>query len=257
MSTIPGIYINGRPLTAADYAQGALVDALLGRKTPTNGRTPAAGMVNFYALDGSVDLTVLMGDGPATLTGGDGGWNEEARRGLAPATWWSSPTSYRQSVPLMFDGDSQEAAINSLYQLARTPGSRRPPPLVAIAGQAVHRADLTWVVEGIDPGSNVIRRARDGNRVRQDFTVRLLQYTAVETVVERSPSRQAASRGGSKTAPSKGRTTYRVQAGDTLPKIAARKDVYGDAALWKKIAAANNIRDPRALTVGRVLKIPR
>jgi nucleoid-associated protein YgaU len=198
-----------------------------------------------------------MGDGPAMLTGGDGGWNSEVRRGLAPVTWWGSPDAYRQSIPLMFDGDSQEQAINLLYRLARSPGERVPPPALTIAGQAVHRADLTWVVEGLDAGVNVIRRASDGNRVRQDFTVRLLDYTAVETVVERSPSKRAAGKGKQGTSGSRGGGTYIVKAGDTLPKIAARKDIYNDASKWKLIANANNIRDPRALKVGRKLTIPK
>jgi nucleoid-associated protein YgaU len=125
-----------------------------------------------------------------------------------------------------------------------------------VSGQAVHRADLTWVVEGIEPGADVERRASDGNRVSQDFTVRLLHFNAVEVIVERSPSRQAASK-GEKTAPTRGVKSYVVVKGDTLPRIAARPEVYGDAGQWKKIANANGIRDPRSLRVGRRLKIPR
>lgn len=234
---------------------GVWLAALLG-KAPTQGRTPAPHMVNFYALNGSVDLTVRMGAGPAQLTGGTGGWVEESRRGLAPALWWDSPAAYRQSVPILFAGDSQEDAINALYKLARTPGARRPPPLVMVSGPAVHRADLQWVVESLEPGSNVQRRASDGDRIRQDFTVSLVQYSGVDVLVERSPSRRASSEGG-KTNPSRARTTYRVQEGDNLPKIAARKDIYGDASKWKRIANANGIRDGRTLRVGRVLKIPR
>jgi nucleoid-associated protein YgaU len=172
-------------------------------------------------------------------------------------TWWDSPAAYRQTVPVLFIGDSQEQAINGLYALARTPGSRRPPAAVMVSGQAVHRADLTWVVEGIEPGADVERRASDGNRVRQDFTVRLLQFNAVEVIVERSPSRQAASKGDQKTAATRGVTSYVVVKDDTLPRIAARPEVYGDAGQWKKIANANGIRDPRSLRVGRRLKIPR
>jgi hypothetical protein len=218
-------------------------------------RTPAPQMVNFYALDGSADLTVMMGDGVAQLTGGDGGWVEESRRGLAPAVWWDSPTSYRQSIPIRFHGESEQE-INTLFKLVRTPGSRRPPPLVAIAGPAIHRSDLQWVVDKIDPGSNVERQADDGNRVRQDYTVNLLNFNGVDVLVERSPSRKVASEGTNR-APSRGRMTYRVRQGDTLPKIAARHDVYGDAKKWKAIANANGIRDGRTLRVGQVLKIPR
>jgi hypothetical protein len=228
------------------------------RPSGSNGRTPAPYLVNFYALDGSVELTAMMGDGPATLTGGVGGWQEEVRHGAAPVTWWDAPAAYRQSIPLMFYGSaSQEGAIQALYRLARPGPHGRPPPAVMIAGQAIWRADIVWVIEGIDPGTKVRRRASDGQVTRHDFTVRLLQYGETKVVVERSPSRRAAGKGQQRTSAGRGVTTYRVRRGDTLPKIAARKEVYGDADQWKRLASANHIRDPRSLVVGSVLKVPR
>jgi hypothetical protein len=131
MSIIPGAGINGRPLTVEQYVRGDYLAALLGKYKGTEGRTPAPGFVNFFALDGSADVTVLMANAPATLSGGGGGWTEETRRGLAPVTWWDAPDAYRQSVPVMFMGNSQEAAINDLAQpatlarLAPSPAGRR------------------------------------------------------------------------------------------------------------------------------------
>lgn len=49
-------------------------------------------------------------------------------------------------------------------------------------------------------------------------------------------------------------TTYRVKSGDTLGKIAKR--VYGDAALYTRIVAANHLANPDRLTVGQELVIP-
>ncbi len=48
--------------------------------------------------------------------------------------------------------------------------------------------------------------------------------------------------------------TYTVQPGDTLGGIA--RTVYGNAAKYPLIAAANNITDPRRIWVGQVLTIP-
>lgn len=228
-----------------------------GANTPPRNRlTPGPHLVNFYALDGSVDLTVMMGDGPATLTGGQGGWTEEQRRGLPPAIWWDSPSAYRQSIPILFDGRDQEGSIQALQLLAgpdrRHP--RTPPPQVAIAGPAIWRADLTWVIESITPGTKVERRAEDGHVTKQDYTVNLLEYNGVEVIVERSPSRQAAGQGGSNK-PSRARATWKVKRGDTLRKISVA--AYGDDKYWKAIANANKIRDGRTLTVGQVLKIPK
>jgi nucleoid-associated protein YgaU len=212
---------------------------------PANARTPGPHMVNFYALDGSADITVLMGDGPAELTGGDGGWQSEPRSGADPVTWWLSPSSYAQTIPVRFDANSsQESEIAALRRLTRSPGDHRPPPVVMISGPAIERADLPWVVQSVAPAGNVIRRENDGNRIRQDMTVSLLQYGEVSVL-------------GSTPAPTHRRPStnkWRVRPGDNLPQIAAI--VYGDARRWKEIAHANGIRDPRSLTIGRVLRIP-
>jgi len=48
--------------------------------------------------------------------------------------------------------------------------------------------------------------------------------------------------------------TWTVKRGDSLSRIAAIE--YGDPALWRPIADANGIDDPRELSAGRVLAIP-
>ncbi|WP_131828454.1 LysM peptidoglycan-binding domain-containing protein, partial [Mycobacteroides abscessus] len=49
-------------------------------------------------------------------------------------------------------------------------------------------------------------------------------------------------------------TRYTVVAGDTLSALALR--FYGDAELYRLIAAVNGISDPGAIGVGRRLVIP-
>jgi hypothetical protein len=48
---------------------------------------------------------------------------------------------------------------------------------------------------------------------------------------------------------------YVAKAGDTLQRIAA--DVYGSPSQWRRIASANNIDNPRSITAGLSLQIPR
>lgn len=50
-------------------------------------------------------------------------------------------------------------------------------------------------------------------------------------------------------------TTRRIKRGDTLSGIAA--EVYRDPALWRLIAEANNLDDPRHLIIGQMLAIPK
>uniref|UniRef100_A0A831UHT2 Potassium binding protein Kbp n=1 Tax=Geobacter metallireducens TaxID=28232 RepID=A0A831UHT2_GEOME len=54
-------------------------------------------------------------------------------------------------------------------------------------------------------------------------------------------------------------SSHTVKRGETLPQIAARSDVYGDANMWPLIYRANRdqIRDPRRIWPGQVLRIPR
>lgn len=52
---------------------------------------------------------------------------------------------------------------------------------------------------------------------------------------------------------------YTVRRGETLPQIAARTEIYNDSSLWPLIYRANRdqIRDPKHLWPGQILKIPR
>lgn len=50
-------------------------------------------------------------------------------------------------------------------------------------------------------------------------------------------------------------TTYLVRGGDTLSRIAG--DFYRDPKLWRAIAEANDLDNPRQLTVGKRLTIPK
>jgi nucleoid-associated protein YgaU len=53
--------------------------------------------------------------------------------------------------------------------------------------------------------------------------------------------------------------SYTVRRGETLPQIAARTEIYNDSSLWPLIYRSNRdqIRDPKQLWPGQVLKIPR
>lgn len=54
-------------------------------------------------------------------------------------------------------------------------------------------------------------------------------------------------------------TSYTVKRGETLPQISAQPEVYGDVLLWPLLYRANRdqIRNPRQLWPGQVLRIPR
>ena len=62
-----------------------------------------------------------------------------------------------------------------------------------------------------------------------------------------------------KEAPQPQAISYTVRRGETLPQIAARTEIYNDSSLWPLIYRANRdqIRDPKQLWPGQILKIPR
>jgi nucleoid-associated protein YgaU len=54
-------------------------------------------------------------------------------------------------------------------------------------------------------------------------------------------------------------STYTVQKNDTLEKIAARPEIYGDGKKWYKIYKANKdtLKGPNNIYPGQIIKIPR
>lgn len=84
----------------------------------------------------------------------------------------------------------------------------------------------------------------DGKPLRAKLSVKLKEYL---TVQEQQRKREGTSPDVEK--------KYVVRTGETLSSIAAA--VYRDPALWRKVADANRITDPRSLTPGTVLTVPR
>lgn len=83
----------------------------------------------------------------------------------------------------------------------------------------------------------------EGTPVRARLTVSWKEYIEVSVLVRENPTRSADHR-----------KTRTVQQGDSLSIIAWQE--YGNSELWRPIARANSIADPRHLQPGQVLAIP-
>jgi nucleoid-associated protein YgaU len=118
------------------------------------------------------------------------------------------------------------------------PDLHAPPPVVFAWGQLTFTCVLTKVSQRY-----VLFRA-DGTPLRARLTVTLSEYRNVE-LESKEIKRQTVDY-------SKVRV---VVAGDSLPVIAFTE--YADATAWRPIALRNGITDPRRLTVGATLSIPR
>lgn len=200
--------------------------------------------------------------GPPIVSAGYGGWSRVARPKRKALTEWVG----RDSISVTFDflvdffvendGVKCEKMCGTLDRMAGSASDNEAPPLLSVesipAPLMVHgghrNADWKWFIDNLiwNKEGTIVNRA--GNRVRAYGTIIITQFV--------EDKRLSAIERGKRKAKGGKRKTYTVKRGDTLSKIAARKDVYGDASKWKKIAEANNIRDPKNISAGQVLKIP-
>jgi nucleoid-associated protein YgaU len=104
------------------------------------------------------------------------------------------------------------------------------------------KSEVTWLLTSFNTTYTMF--TEDGKPVRAEMKVSLTEFADADTQKGRirlqSPDHEKA---------------YRVQPGDTLQAVA--NEAYGDPTLWRPIATANNIEDPRSLAPGDVLRVPR
>jgi hypothetical protein len=247
------------------------------------------GFVAIVCDDPARTLVVRLGPERPDVSSGYGGWNEVARPRRSTVTSWVGQPARRMALSILIDnhhvGRSIEDQIRDLEVMALPRTGRQPPTVKLLAkGGHIPYQSLRWVIDGLEWGDAIMNGR--GNRTRQGATVTLLEYVAddlIEARKRQSPAqrrraartrilqqqakqlarekrkavarnRRSARKGGhsrATAASTAGTVTYD---GDDLMSVAARE--LGDARRWREIADLNGIRDPRAITVGRVLRLP-
>ena len=135
--------------------------------------------------------------------------------------------------------DVRKKYVNRLRGLMNIQSELHAPPIVRLVwDEQVFRG----VVDSLTVTYLMFRP--DGVPLRARLAISLKEYRPAEVQVKESP----------KFSPDFEKS-YTVVRGDSLSKIAAQ--VYRDAAQWRAIAQANQIRDPRRLSPGRVLTLPK
>lgn len=215
---------------------------------------------------GAWEFTAYMTK-PPIVTAGYGGWSRVARPRKKAITEWVGRDSASITIEFMLDTLDEDDGMyvrtqeRALEHLAGLDEDDPEPPLVRLSSvpealiphNEYHAGHVKWFVDTLTWSADAKISNRVGNPVRIAGTVVLTQHVAdhrLESLTSAAKRRRTSAKKGSK------RKTYTVKTGDTLGKIAARKDVYGDASGWPRIAKANGIRDPKSLKVGQVLKIP-
>lgn len=198
---------------------------------------------------------VEMGKDPPRFRPGGADWSEVPRPRRQAISEFAGQKLAGLILPLMPDqypdGDV-EPTIQLLEAWMTAPGGAAEPPPLQIIGPVPH-PEIQWVLTDIDD-SGLVERRSDGRRCRQELSLSFLQYLASDFVVQTPPPAQAAQqRAETGAAPSEQRT-YTVKKGDTLWAISARE--LGNGNKWQSIASLNDVRDPRKLKIGQVLRLP-
>lgn len=206
--------------------------------------------------------------GAPVVVAGYGGWSRVARPQKKALTEWVGRDSVSIEMAFLVDtlednqGIFTETTIGYLEYLAAIGKNEPSPPLfqlktnpAPLMPHGFHRANwVKWFIESLTWERDTIIVNASGNRIRAGGSVTVTQFVQDERLAALSAVQKDKGKGtgGGK------RKTYVVKKGDTLHSIAARKDVYGDAKQWKKIADANGIRDGKALKkfIGKEIKIP-
>jgi hypothetical protein len=135
--------------------------------------------------------------------------------------------------------DVREKYVKDIRALLDIDSKLHAPPIVKFVWDDF---EFVGVLESLNVTYTLF--SDTGKPVRAKLAIALKQYTTVEEQV-----------GLAKKESSDVEKSYVVQRGDTLSSIAEK--TFGDPASWREIARANAIDDPRALTPGYVLTIPR
>lgn len=204
------------------------------------------------------------------VVSGYGGWSRVARPRKSALTEWVGRDTLSVSIDFIIEdyamgrGVYTEAKCQILEELAGVESGDPEPPLCelhsdppSLMPHGYERASQNkWFVESLTWDQDQIRYNKAGNRIRAVGTIVASVYVADERLHPaaeyRKPSSKPVTKGGSK------RKFYTVLPGDTLHKIAARKDTYNNWKKWKLIADANGIRSSKQLKkkVGKVIKLP-
>jgi len=151
------------------------------------------------------------------------------------------------NMDLFFDTYEKQTDVRTytdrIYHLTtiETHGDLHRPPLCRMVWGTFTFNDFQWILENLNQRFTLFLDR--GTPVRATLSCTFKQWLS-DTQEAKLLNKQSADV----------HKTHTIRRGDTLSYIAAT--AYQDPTLWRPIADANDIDDPRALTAGQVLMIP-
>ena len=199
---------------------------------------------NTYSISKTISWTGASGNGQSA--------GQSVRRKNAPALQFSGGESRSLSIDLFFDTTEERAdakkdvrnltnKIVKLTRIVRDLIPLRPPICVVSWGKHTPPGSdfpFTGVVSQLTQRFDLF--LADGRPLRANLTMALTEFLdPKKDELENDPEF----------------TTRLIKRGDTLSSIAG--EVYRDPTLWRVIAEANGLDDPRQVMVGLRLNIPK
>jgi len=178
-------------------------------------------------------------------------WSEQEKRGQKPELQYTGSERKKLGMDLFFDtyeaqADVRDHTVKLASLLVFDSEKHRPPKVTLSWGRGAPggpHADFpfTGVLESIKQHFTLF--LSDGTPVRAKVSAAFIQFSLTEEELKKTPANSS-----DKT------KTYLVKQGDTVSAIAAH--FYKDPTLWRHIAEANDVDDPRRLEPGAQLVIP-
>jgi len=139
------------------------------------------------------------------------------------------------------DRSSVREKTDLLFQLTVVNGELHRPPIVTLQWGSWTFDDFQWVLQRLSQTFTLF--LDDGTPVRATLACTFQQWISNQEEAQRQ-NRQS----------SDVPKTHIVKRGETLSSIAGKE--FKDPTLWRSIAQANDIDNPRHLAPGRILAIP-
>jgi contractile injection system tube protein/LysM domain-containing protein len=138
--------------------------------------------------------------------------------------------------------DVREKYVNKVRGLMRINKESHAPPIVSFVWGKSNLNKFKGVIESLNVTYTLF--SPEGVPLRAKLSLSLKEYRPVDIQLKDAP----------KTSPDVEKT-WVARRGDKYSSIAAA--VYRDPAVWRAIAEANQVKDPRVLRPGTVLTLPK
>jgi hypothetical protein len=203
---------------------------------------------------GSPPIEVMYNPAEYTVEG-NAKWQEQPLNRKKPSLQYTGSDIRKLSLDLFFDSYENKEDVRTytsklgqlLIPSINTNDGKRPPKL-----------QIRWGKGDPDPSTALFPFVCVMETLKQQFTLFDNEGTPVRAKVTasfkefRDPREEEQRNPTSSSSPAQ---TYTVREGDTLSSIAG--EVWHDPTLWRKIASANEILNPRSVKPGQQLILPK